>query len=85
MNERRFVIEYGASAIRDLDSLPPRIRNHVLRKIERRKSGLSGDIKRLRHADVAYRLRAGNFRILFDIEANSIIVRRIKDRKKVYD
>ncbi|TMP91233.1 MAG: hypothetical protein E6L08_11655 [Verrucomicrobia bacterium] len=35
--------------------------------------------------DVAYRLRMGNYRILFDVEDDVIIIRRIGDRKNVYD
>ena len=68
MNDRRYRIEYGPTALDDLDSLAERIRKQVLRKIERLKSGLHGDIKHLRRADVAYRLRTGDYRILFDVE-----------------
>jgi mRNA interferase RelE/StbE len=85
MNGRRYQIEYGFAALNDLDSLTGRIRKQVLRKIERLKSGLHGDIKHLRRADVAYRLRTGDYRILFDVEGDSIIIRRIGHRKNVYD
>jgi hypothetical protein len=44
MNDRRYRIEYGPTALNDLDSLAERIRKQVLRKIERLKSGLHGDI-----------------------------------------
>jgi mRNA interferase RelE/StbE len=46
---------------------------------------LHGDIKKLKGHDIAYRLRMGNFRILFDVDGDAIIVRRIKDRKEAYD
>ncbi len=82
---RRYRIEYGAAALDDLESLAPRITKQILRKIERLETGLHGDIKHLRKADVAYRLRAGNYRILFDVEADVIVIRRIGDRKNVYD
>jgi mRNA interferase RelE/StbE len=85
MNGRRYQIEYGSTALKDLDSLAERIRKQVLRKIERLKSGLHGDIKHLRQADVAYRLRTGDYRILFDVEGNVIVIRRIAHRKNVYD
>jgi mRNA interferase RelE/StbE len=85
MNHRRYRIEYGTSALKDLDYLPGRVRKQILRKIERLESGLHGDIKRLRRADVAYRLRVGNYRVLFDVEGNVIVIRRIGDRKQVYD
>ena len=85
MNDRRYRIEYGPTALDDLDSLAERIRKQVLHKIERLKSGLHGDIKHLRGVDVAYRLRAGDYRILFDVEGDSIVIRRIRPRKNVYD
>ena len=85
MNGRRYQIEYGATALNDLDSLPERIRRQILRKVDRLELGLHGDIKRLRRADVAYRLRMGNYRVLFDVEGNVIVIRRIGDRKQVYD
>jgi mRNA interferase RelE/StbE len=85
MNDRRYRIEYGATALRDLESLEQRVRTQVLRKIERLKSGLRGDLKRLRQADVAYRLRTGDYRILFDVERDVIVIRRIGHRKNVYD
>jgi mRNA interferase RelE/StbE len=85
MNGRRYRIEYGATALDDLDSLPDKIRKQILRKIDRLESGLHGDIKRLHRADVAYRLRMGDYRILFDVEGTVIVIRRIGDRKQVYD
>jgi mRNA interferase RelE/StbE len=85
MNGRRYEIEYGATALNDLESLEQRVREQALRKIERLKTGLHGNIKRLRRADVAYRLRTGDYRILFDVEGNTIVIRRIGHRKDVYD
>lgn len=85
MSGDRYQIEYGFTALNDLDSLPAKIRKQVLRKIERLKAGLRGDIKHLRRADVAYRLRAGDYRILFDVEGDTIVIRRIGDRKNIYD
>ena len=85
MNGRRFQIEYGASALADLVLLPARTRKQILRKIERLEGGLLGDIKRLRGNDIAYRLRAGDHRILFDVEGGVILIRRIGDRKNIYD
>ena len=85
MNRRRYRIEHGSTALSDLDSLGEKVRTQVLRKIERLKSGLHGNIKHLRRADVAYRLRTGDYRILFDVEGDVIVIRRIGHRKNVYD
>jgi mRNA interferase RelE/StbE len=77
--------EYGPSALDDLDGLPARERAQILRKIERLEYGLHGDIKRLHEAEAAYRLRMGDYRILFDVEGGVIVIRRIGNRKDVYD
>ena len=85
MNGQRYQIEYGPSALDDLDGLPARERAQVLRKIERLELGLHGNIKRLHKAEAMYRLRMGDFRILFDVEGGVIVIRRIGNRKDVYD
>jgi len=85
MNPQRYRIEYASSAIRDLDALPAKIRNQVIRKIERLHAGLHGNIKRLQDDDFTYRLRMGDYRILFDVEGELIIIRRVGHRKNIYD
>ena len=82
---KRFTIDYGPAALGDLDRLPVRQREQILRKIGRLQEGLSGDIKRLQNADFGYRLRMGNYRVLFDLVGAVIMIRRIGDRKDVYD
>jgi len=85
MNERRFRIEYGASSLKDLDRLPAKVRTQVLRKIDRLQHGLVGNIKRLQHAGSGFRLRMGDYRVLFDVEGDVIVIRRIGNRRDVYD
>ena len=85
MNGQRYQIEYGQSALEDLDRLQVRERAQILRKIERLKQGLHGDIKRLQQHEAMYRLRMGNYRVLFDVSGWVIVIRRIGNRKDVYD
>ena len=85
MNGHLFQIEYGALALEDLDGLPARERAQVLRKIERLQLGLHGDIKRLHETEAMYRLRMGDYRVLFDVEGGVLVIRRIGNRKDVYD
>ena len=47
--------------------------------------GLHGDIKRLHETEAMYRLRMGDYRVLFDVEGGVIVIRRIGNRKDVYD
>ncbi len=85
MNGRRYRIEYGPAALADLESLPAERRAQVLRKIERLETGLVGNVKRLKETDAAFRLRMGDYRILFDVEGSVIIIRKIGNRTDVYD
>ena len=80
-----FKIIYTEKAREDLDELPPKNAFQIVKKIRRLETGLHGDIKKLQGHDVTYRLRMGNFRILFDIDKQTIIVHKIKDRKEAYD
>ncbi len=45
---------------------------------------LSGDVKRLTDFEAQYRLRVGNFRVLFNVENDSVIIYRIKHRRDAY-
>lgn len=85
MSTIRYEIEYGDTALEDLKQVPTKQRAQILRKIERLRLGLHGNIKRLRESDIAYRLRMGDYRILFDVEENVIVIRRIGHRKSIYE
>ena len=67
MANQRYQIEYAESALDDLRSLPKREADQILRKILRLEQGLHGNIKRLQNADVGFRLRMGDYRVLFDV------------------
>ena len=84
MNSHRYRIEYGPSAIADLDRLPPRERAQVLRNIERLQHGIRGSCKRLPRSQTLYRLLMGDYRVFFDVAANVLVIRRIGHRKDAY-
>jgi mRNA interferase RelE/StbE len=85
MSVTRYQIQYTESALDDLRRLPRRAASQVIRKIQRLESGLHGNIKRLQENDVAFRLRMGDYRVLFDVLADSIVIQRIGNRKDVYE
>ncbi len=85
MANGRYKIEYAASALGDLRSLPKREAAQILRKVLRLEHGLNGNIKRLQNADAGFRLRMGNYRVLFDVLGDKILIQKIGDRKDVYD
>jgi mRNA interferase RelE/StbE len=81
----RYRIEFVDSIPDDLRSLPKKEADQILRKIARLANGLHGNIKRLQNADVGYRMRMGDYRILFDVEGDVIVIQKIGNRKDVYD
>jgi len=85
MSSRRFQVEYTPQAVENLRDLPKTVAGQIIRKISRLENGLTGNIKRLRQADFGYRLRMGDYRILFDVEGGTIVIQKIGHRKDVYE
>ena len=85
MANQSYRIEYTATALEDLRSLPKREADQILRKILRLESGLHGNIKRLQNADVGFRLRMGDYRVLFDVIGGRIVIQRVGHRKDIYE
>jgi len=48
-------------------------------------NNLSGDVKKLSGREAKYRLRVGQFRMLFTLEQDLIFIYAVKDRKEAYD
>ena len=85
MSSRQFHVEYAALAVENLRVLPKTVASQIVRKIARLEHGLHGNIKRIRQADFGYRLRMGDYRILFDIEDDTIVIQKIGHRKDIYE
>ncbi|WP_407079345.1 type II toxin-antitoxin system RelE family toxin [Candidatus Venteria ishoeyi] len=47
-------------------------------------NGLTGNIKKLTNFSPEYRLRIGNYRVLFEIEDHTILIYRVLHRKTAY-
>ncbi len=45
---------------------------------------LAGDVKKLTHYTPEYRLRIGDYRVLFEIEGDNVVIYCIKHRKESY-
>ena len=71
--------------MREMGKLAPAVERRVTSKIARLANGLSGDVKRLRHFTPRYRLRVGDWRILFDIEGDSVVIHHVSHRSEAYE
>ena len=56
----------------------------MIPKIEALSDNLSGDVKKLTNFTPEYRLRLGNYRVLFEVEENKVVVYRVLHRKDAY-
>jgi mRNA interferase RelE/StbE len=65
-------------------SLPRQIQGKILEKIQLLENDLVGDVKKLTNFTPEYRLRVGNYRVLFEIEDTNIVIYRVKPRDKAY-
>ena len=80
----RYDIQFKPRAVRDIERLPSRIQAQVLARIEEMSNDLKGDVKRLTNFTPEYRLRVGNYRVLFEVEKETIVIYRIRHRREVY-
>jgi mRNA interferase RelE/StbE len=85
MANGRYKVEYAETALENLRSLPKREADQILRKVLRLEHGLHGNIKRLQNADAGFRLRMGDYRVLFDVIGDRIVIQKVGNRKDVYD
>jgi len=77
-------IELKPQAIKDLRGLQKQDASRIAAKLSELEHGLTGDIKRLTNFTPEYRLRVGNYRVLFEVEESAIVVYRVMHRKHVY-
>jgi len=82
--EVKYEVQFKPKAVRDIEGLPTRIQNRVLSRIEEMSNDLKGDVKRLTNYSLEYRLRVGAYRVLFEIEGETIIIYRIRHRREAY-
>jgi mRNA interferase RelE/StbE len=76
---------YTRRAIRDIEKLDPRIKKRLGKALLRYKEEPLRYAERLTEPKLGtYRLRIGDYRIIFDIEENEIVVLRVGHRKEIY-
>lgn len=80
-----YEVEFRPRAVKDFDALPLDVGRRILAKIERMRIGLAGDVKRLTNHSPEYRLRVGDYRVLFAIAEGRILIYRVLHRREAYD
>jgi mRNA interferase RelE/StbE len=81
----KYNVELKPQAIKDLKRIQKSDAARVFDALEIAADGLKGNVKRLTNMTPEYRLRVGNYRVLFEIEnGNRIIVYCVIHRKNAY-
>lgn len=81
----RYEVEFLPVALRQLRALPKEARQLIGVKIDHLQNDLTGDVKKLQGFKRKYRLRAGNYRVLFELDAACVVIYDVGDRKDIYE
>ncbi len=81
----RYEIEFVPSALEQLRQLPRAVRRLIGQKLDQAQQDWSADIKKLKGFKNKYRLRAGNYRVLFELEGARLVVYDVGHRKDIYE
>jgi len=80
-----FEIEWKEGALKQLTKLEPFVAKRIYNKIEELKENpFSKDVARL-VGRTEFKFRVGEFRVLFMIENDKIVILRLGHRKNIYD
>ena len=80
-----YTVDLKPRAVKDLKHLQKQDASRIADALERLQSDLTGDVKKLTNFTPEYRLRVGQFRVLFEIENEiRIIVYRVVHRREAY-
>ncbi len=80
----KYEIEIRKRAEKDLSNIPKSDAQKIADAIFALEDGLVGDIKKLTNFSPEYRLRIGDWQILFEASRNKITIFRILHRREVY-
>jgi mRNA-degrading endonuclease RelE of RelBE toxin-antitoxin system len=83
--EAKFQLRLSDEALDQLRALPKVLRRRIGDRLTALETAFSGDVKKLAGSETKYRLRVGNYRILFRLVRNEIHVYRVSDRKNAYE
>ena len=79
-----YKVHFKPQSLKDGRKIPKKDLEGIFEKIEFMKKDLRGDVKRLTNFTPEYRMRIGNYRVLFEVEDNEIVIYRIIHRKEAY-
>ena len=81
----KYKMQLSEEALQFLRAIPKEQRRAIGYRLHLLGEDLAGDVKKLAATLPAYRLRVGNFRVLFTLENQTIKVFAVKNRKDAYE
>ena len=81
----KYRVRYAAAVVKQLERMSPDVARRIRSKIDRMSNDLAGDVKRLTNYSPEYRLRVGDWRVLFNVADGDVIsIERISHRSDAY-
>ena len=77
-------ITFKPQSLKDGKKISKKELERIFEKIEALKENMLGDVKHLTNTKPEYRLRVGDYRVLFEVEGEVIVIYRIRHRKDIY-
>jgi mRNA interferase RelE/StbE len=76
---------YTQRAIKDIQKLEQHVKTRIGKALLRFEEDPLGHAKRLTNANLGtYRFRVGDYRVVFDLEGDEIVVLRVGHRRDIY-
>ena len=80
-----YEIEWKEPALKQLEKLDSSISSRIIKKVDNLKENLfHSDVKKLK-GENAFRLRVGDYRIIFEINNNLISILKVGHRQNIYE
>ena len=78
----RYEVELKPRSRKDLAKIPKMDAARIVVALEAMQQDLAGDVKRLTNHSPEYRLRVGDYRVLFEVDhPNHVVVYRVRHRR----
>jgi mRNA interferase RelE/StbE len=80
-----YELEWKEHALKNLERLESSIAKRIIKKVDEMCADLSScDIKKLKGFQDYFRLRIGDYRVIFEINKNLITILKIGHRQQIY-
>ena len=77
-------VRHAQSVVKQLEKMSPDVARRIRSKINRLSNDLAGDVKRLTNFSPEYRLRVGDWRVLFNVDGDVVSIEHISHRSDAY-